>query len=65
MTEEDHDEEGDHDEHSHHPHDEETPATGRSTAPQSPYTLREVGIGFAVLAAGLVVAFGLPLAFTF
>lgn len=40
------------------------PATERSTAPQSPYDLRQVGIGFAVLIGGLVVAVGIPLAAT-
>ncbi len=39
-------------------HDDE-PA-GRLTAPQGEYTTREVGIGFAVLAAGLLVAFLIP-----
>ena len=40
------------------PEDEEV---GRTTAPQSPYTDRQVGIGFAVLAVGLLVAFAVPL----
>lgn len=39
----------------------ETPATGRSTAPQSPFEMREVGIGLAVLLVGIVVAFAVPL----
>jgi hypothetical protein len=34
----------------------------RSTAPQSDYTMRDVGVGFAVLAVGLVLTFGLSLA---
>jgi hypothetical protein len=33
----------------------------RSTAPQSGFTMGQVGIGFAVLLVGLVVVFGLPL----
>jgi len=41
-----------------------TPALGRgdrSTAPQSEYGLRDVGVGLAVLAVGLVATFGLAL----
>lgn len=34
----------------------------RSTAPQSSYTGREIGIGVAVFLAGALIAFGLPLA---
>ena len=34
----------------------------RSTAPQSDYTMRDVGVGIAVLAVGLVLTFGLSLA---
>jgi hypothetical protein len=37
------------------------PVSQRSTAPQSDFTTRQVGIGIAVLAAGLIVAFALPL----
>jgi len=48
----------DHGDHSHHPHDT---ADERSTAPQSDYTAREIGIGAAVAAAGLAVTFGVPL----
>lgn len=33
----------------------------RSTAPQSPFTARQVWTGFVVLAVGLVVAFVVPL----
>ncbi|MEF8852130.1 MAG: hypothetical protein V5A44_13450 [Haloarculaceae archaeon] len=33
----------------------------RSTAPQSDYTMRDVGVGFAVFAVGLVLTFGLAL----
>lgn len=34
---------------------------GRTTAPMSPYSTRDVGVGAVVLAIGLIVAFGLPL----
>lgn len=34
----------------------------RSTAPQSDFTMRQVGIGIAVLVIAAIVAFGLPLA---
>ncbi|MFB6227234.1 MAG: hypothetical protein ABEH88_01400 [Halobacteriales archaeon] len=34
----------------------------RSTAPQSSYTGREIGIGIAVFLVGLLVAFGIPVA---
>lgn len=37
------------------------PLAERTTAPQSPYTMQQVGIGFAVLVVGLLVAFGVPL----
>ena len=37
---------------------------GRETAPMSEYSQRDVGIGFAVLIAGALVAFGVPLAVT-
>lgn len=37
-------------------------ATPRTTAPQSPYTARDVGIGLAVLAVGLLVTVAVPLA---
>lgn len=33
----------------------------RETAPQSPYTARQIGIGLVVLVVGLAIAFGLPL----
>jgi heme-binding NEAT domain protein len=38
-----------------------TPLAERTTAPQSPYTMGQVGIGFAVLLVGLLIAFGIPL----
>jgi len=34
----------------------------RSTAPQTPFTARQAGVGFAVLLLGLVVTFGLAFA---
>ncbi|QSG11174.1 Membrane protein [Halapricum desulfuricans] len=34
----------------------------RSTAPQSEFTSRQIATGAAVLAVGLVVTFGLPIA---
>ncbi len=46
-------------------HDTEDPAveTGeRTTAPQSPFGRRELAIGLAVFAVGVVVAFAVPLA---
>lgn len=38
------------------------PAGERSTAPQSEFTMRDVGTGIVVLAVGLVLTFGLALA---
>lgn len=40
--------------------DEKEPSEGRSTAPQSPYTMRAVGIGFVILVVGLAIAFAIP-----
>lgn len=37
-----------------------SPATERTTAPQSPYTMRRVGIGFVVLVVGVLLVFVLP-----
>jgi hypothetical protein len=50
---------GDHEHGSAHDHDE-----GRSTAPQSEYTLQDVGFGFVVTLVGLIVVFGIPIALT-
>jgi hypothetical protein len=36
-------------------------ATERQTAPQGPYTTRDVAVGFIIAAVGLVVTFGIPL----
>lgn len=36
----------------------------RSTAPQTPYTMRQVVIGLIGLAIGLAITTGLPLALT-
>lgn len=38
-----------------------TPLSERTTAPQSPYTMGQVGVGFVVLLVGLLVVFGIPL----
>ena len=48
----------DHDDHEHHPHGSDD---GRTTAPQSEYSMRDVALGAAVAAAGLTVTFGVPL----
>lgn len=37
---------------------------GRVTAPQQAYGMREVTIGFVILAIGVIVTLGLPLALT-
>ena len=50
----DHADDGGHGDH----HDHES---GRSTAPQSPYTNREVGIGLAITLAGIVLVFAVPI----
>jgi hypothetical protein len=47
------------------PTDKELPERApplRTTAPQSDYTMRDVGVGVGVLAVGLVLTFGLALA---
>ncbi|WP_122090707.1 DUF7550 family protein [Halalkalicoccus subterraneus] len=36
------------------------PLAERTTAPQSPYTTKQAGIGVAVLVVGLLVTFGIP-----
>ncbi|MFB6172507.1 MAG: hypothetical protein ABEJ23_08220 [Haloarculaceae archaeon] len=36
-------------------------ATERQTAPQSPYTGRDVGVGFVVALVGIAITFGIPL----
>lgn len=36
------------------------PATARQTAPQSPFSARQAGIGVVVLAVGLLVTFAIP-----
>lgn len=41
---------------------EEAAVWTRDTAPQTPYTMRQVGLGLVVFAVGAVVAFGIPLA---
>lgn len=42
-----------------HDHDD-----GRTTAPMSGFTTREVGIGAVIALVGLAVVFGVPLALT-
>ncbi len=47
------------------PTDKELPERApplRTTAPQSDYTMRDVGVGVGILAVGLVLTFGLALA---
>ena len=39
----------------------EDPLWERSTAPQSSYSMRQVGIGFLVLLVGAAITFGIPL----
>ncbi|SNZ04490.1 hypothetical protein SAMN06269185_0579 [Natronoarchaeum philippinense] len=39
---------------------EKSPAEARTTAPQSTYTMRDVGIGAAVTVVGLLLAFVVP-----
>ncbi len=36
-------------------------ATERTTAPQGPYTMRDVAVGAAIALAGLVVTFAIPI----
>ena len=44
-------------------HEEETPEGiwTRSTAPQSPYSMGQVGTGMVIFVIGLVITFGIPL----
>lgn len=54
-----------HDGHEHdhggdHEHTSEY-ATERETAPQTPYTTRDVGVGAAVALVGMLVVFAVPL----
>jgi hypothetical protein len=61
MSDDHHDEEQpEYDPQSPAPPDKEPPL--RSTAPQSEYTMGQVGFGLVVLLVGLVLVFGLPLA---
>ncbi|MEF8883186.1 MAG: hypothetical protein V5A34_11770 [Halapricum sp.] len=71
MTDHSADEDHAHDEHDvdrpdYDPTDVSLPSRApplRSTAPQSRFTGKQVGMGFVVLAVGLAIVFGLPLAF--
>lgn len=49
----------DHGHEDHHDHE-----SGRSTAPQSAYTTRDVAVGWVVALVGLLVVFGIPIALT-
>lgn len=40
--------------------DHTEPFTERSTAPQSPYTNRDVGIGFIILLIAIALVYGVP-----
>lgn len=40
--------------------DHHDPESGRSTAPQSPYTNREVRIGLAIALVGILLVFVVP-----
>ena len=44
-----------------HDHGHDGEADGRTTAPQSDYTGRQVAFGAVVAAAGVAVTFGVPL----
>lgn len=37
------------------------PTTERTTAPQSPYSTRDVAVGALIAVVGLLVTFGIPL----
>jgi len=45
------------------PTEPEDPIWARETAPQSAYTMRQVGIGLVVFVLLAILAFGVPLAF--
>lgn len=52
----DHDDNADHTDHGH-----DVEGLDRVTSPMQEFTMSQVGVGFAVLAVGLVVAFAIPL----
>ncbi|WP_254537860.1 OadG family protein [Halomarina litorea] len=53
------------DEHDHHDSDTPEPRPDhRTTAPQSPYTNRDVGVGFVVALVGMLVVFVVPILLT-
>lgn len=60
-TESAHDHDHDHDSGADVGHDLDE---GRTTAPMSEFTVRDVGIGAVVLAVGIAVAFAVPLLVT-
>ena len=41
--------------------DHDSDPDGRTTAPQSPFTMQEVGIGAVVTLVGVLLVFALPL----
>jgi hypothetical protein len=47
--------------HSGEAHGHDVEGLDRVTSPMQEFSMQQVGIGFAVLAAGLVVAYALPL----
>lgn len=55
-TQEDHEDHEDWEGHAYDPH-----GSVRETAPQSPYTNRQVGIGFAIALAGIFLVFVVPI----
>lgn len=56
MAEDTHDDHEDWEGHAYDPH-----GSDRETAPQSPYTSRQVGIGLAIALAGIVLVFVVPI----
>lgn len=65
MSDHDTDETPASDGHDHHDSDTPEPRPDhRTTAPQSPYSNRDVGVGFVVALVGMVVVFGLPVLLT-
>jgi len=44
-----------------HHEDHHTDLGGRTTAPQSPYTTRQMGIGLAITLAGIFLVFVVPI----
>ena len=55
------DDHSDHDDHGDHDHRPHGSSDGRTTAPQSEYSMRDVTLGAVVAAVGLAATFGIPL----